>query len=298
MRVLFHLFRSKSGFILPALGLLAVMATLQISCGSKSSPAAPAAPTATPTPPGPTATPTVSPGTPTSTPTNTPTSTPGSPTATPTSTFYSLPTLSPTPTPTDGAAPGVYWYYGNVVNFTYDGATTFYNGLTCQVVLTVNGAAESTCGVTVSGPGVTMPVANSGTIGLYGVTYAIYSADLPVTYQPGGSYSLLTATSAGTAAATLTGPGGITLASDGSQASWAHEGNGDHVLVQSPLYNTTFRTPIGYDMLSPVAIPPSAYQDGPGTYTLLATIMNRSYSITGGSGFFYVSDELDKDLAK
>jgi len=221
-------------------------------------------------------------------------------TVTPTSTFYLIPTYTPYPSPTAGPPPsGIYWDSSLV---GHDVFSTVSSGTTIQflafVELAVNGNPESTCGVTLTCPGGPVPLPYRGTITNNGNVYSDYRDNLSFSYVVGGSYSLSTVTSIGTASATLLGPGGITDAADGSTSGWSSGGTYQHVIVFSPFSQYTFATPLRYGLVPPVNIPASAYGAGPGIYQLVTECYSDAPSITNGSGSYEVSDFYLLELSK
>jgi len=98
------------------------------------------------------------------------------------------------------------------------GSSTILN---MSAAVTVNGASVTNAGVTIDLP-------TSGSIPL---TWASgNSAYLPAavwTYVPGGVYTIHLATSIGSASASTTAVGGITISPDGQSTTWAYDGNLD-----------------------------------------------------------------------
>jgi hypothetical protein len=195
---------------------------------------------------------------------------PGNPTPTFTNTF--TPTFSPTTTPhitpTVPAVPpgGIFWAPCEI-----EGGSSFFQ-------MAVNGAPESTSGVTLTTPSGPIPYTYYSAAG----AYALYYATSIIPYVPGGSYTMTTVTSIGTAAATLIAPGGsVSMNASRTIATWAVEGNEDYITVgnagsdyQSYLITT--------DLNSPATIPASAYPSL-GTYYYDVVPQNTTYNITGAA---------------
>ena len=190
----------------------------------------------------------------------------------PTPTFTFTPTFSPTTTPhitpTVPAVPpsGIFWAPCEIV-----GGSSFFQ-------MAVNGAPESTCGVTLTTPLGPIPYSYYSAVG----TYALYFATSIIPYVPGGSYTMTTVTSIGTAAATLIAPGGsVSMNASGTLATWAVEGNEDYITVGNAGSNYQSFL-ITTDLDSPAIIPASAYPS-PGTYYYDVVPQNTTYNITGAA---------------
>jgi hypothetical protein len=171
---------------------------------------------------------------------------------------------------------GIYWAPGATQILRFEMVPTPARiGVTLR--LSVNQRPETTAGVTVTTPGGSFPLTYCCQSG---PTLSEYRATL-ADYTPGGTYSLRTVTSAGTAATTLTAPGGITQAADGSQTSWAIEGNNDYVIVYqnfSPFASVYVVSPAN----SPQNIPASAYAT-PGAYRLETGCTESDTTVTGAT---------------
>jgi hypothetical protein len=202
------------------------------------------------------------------------------------------PTTAP---PYDPPATGqIYWLGANFSRANQLG----YTSTVVDVYFSVNGSAESTDQVYLtSATGSTLiPYAESITIG--GQPYAHYSQTASpsntLSYVPGGSYTLSTVTSVGTARATLTAPGNITQNSNGGSTSWTVEGTNDRVYVETSGYSGTYDSlNTQADVHSPFWVPSTAYPN-PGTYlmrTTCETIVNTVNNAVNGSTFA-AKDEL------
>src|SRR5581483_1185795 len=108
------------------------------------------------------------------------------------------------------------------------------------------------------------------------------------TYQTGATYTLTTLTVAGTASQSFVAPGNVSIASDGSQATWTG-GNNDSVQVDDSSNTTTFNSQTyTNNAISPFSIPVTAYP-AIGVYTVAAYATNSTTNINNGSGYFYVT---------
>ncbi len=211
------------------------------------------------------------------------------------------PTATPAPnplicTPTQTAGPppnGIYWYSAQIEGITVSNGVTVVNGIFAQVLLTVNGTAETTDTVNVSGPaGLSATIPYTDNVVVNGNTYAQYQALLSNTYQTGGSYSLTTVTSIGTASATLTAPGNITVAPDGSSASWSNGGMLNTVGIYSSAPATVYQTATCKSESSPFAFPLSNYSQS-AFYTFTVDCQNMTNAISGGAGYFKLYDNYE-----
>ncbi len=199
-----------------------------------------------------------------------------------------------TPTATATAVPGIYWENAGIDRINNEGTVNQY----AQVLLTVNGLPSNSVNVVVSGPGVTSPVtlAYIGTSSPGGVLCANYLASTGFTYQPGLNYILTTTSGALTAAATLTAPGNITNAADGSQASWSASGSNAVVYVENSsnvyAYRSSTYFPLN-NLTPPFNVPVTAYAGG-GNFTLTTSVYTGDSSITGAvaGSYFQVEDSL------
>jgi len=194
-------------------------------------------------------------------------------TSTPTvsSTWTQTQTATQTYTPTSCATlPAGVFIQSIAAVYDFDG--TVY-GIR-QAELSVNGVAETTAGITMTGPTQTLPLASGGTTlipcggntGLYGPDVTVWS------YQPGQVYTYQATTSGGTVTASVTAPGIISVAADGTQVSWTVEGTADWVQVTDMSNHILWQTPC-CDAVSPVMIPSSAYP-ATGMYYVYAQVEN------------------------
>lgn len=227
-------------------------------------------------------------------------------TAAATSTFSATATFSQTPspsetstvtphlTPTIPAAPpsGIFWPLCEIylMNHTTNQASSLF-------MLSVNGAVETTCAVTLTTPSGNVPFAYSGPSSY--PNYAIYSPTTPILYQPGGTYTMTTITSIGTATASLTAPGGgVSISPDGLTTSWNVEGNEDYLNIKQTGGGYTYQS-INYtmDLDSPFSVPASAYP-APGSYYVWLAAENTNYNVTGAApgSYFMLTDLLSGPL--
>jgi hypothetical protein len=182
-------------------------------------------------------------------------STPTTPAGPPTSTF--TPTISPTPI-------SVRWGQATINKTNDNGSISQY----AQLYLSVGGQAVSTDPVYISSSALTNPVTlpYSSTVTQTGVPYAVYLLNgTGWSYQPGQSYSLSTQTTAGLASVTVTAPGNIGIAADGSSVTWTNGGTSTYIQVSSG--GVTYFTASGTPLSSPLSIPASVYAS-PGSYSV------------------------------
>ncbi len=204
-------------------------------------------------------------------------------------------TLTPVPvTPS-----GIYWNTAEIVLGVVNYASSTSPIFAVELDLLINGNAETTTGVTVlAGGSPYASVPYSSTTSINGVNYAYYFYYQPVGPPDyGANWTLVTATSIGTASATLQMPGPVTPALDGSAVSWTNSGIWSLVQVLNSSGVTTFTTPACGTVGSPVNIPSSAYPAS-GSYTLEAVSGNLTTSITGGQGLLLVGDVVTENLTK
>jgi len=212
----------------------------------------------------------------------------GAPTAIPSATSTATAVYTSTPTTTPHTTPiltppsqGIFWNpceIGGVVSPSTDAAGYF--------VLSVNGAAETTAGVTLTTPNGDIPF----TCVYPGTTASTYypATGFTIPYVAGGTYTMTTTTSIGVASATLTAPGdSVTLSADGFTASWGPvEGNEDYIEIRyqstRPSYYTFQSYLITTDLQSPYQIPTSAYPLA-GNYSVQIVPQNTTYDIAGAA---------------
>jgi hypothetical protein len=176
----------------------------------------------------------------------------------------STPSMTPFSTPDPMGAPVGITCFAFVGKGGYDGAGS------AAVYLSVNGLAETTAGITITTPSGDVPMTF-----MYGPGSNMFMVGNSVVYQPGGAYTLNITTSIGNASATVTAPNGtLSLASDGSGATWTEEGNHDYAYVtdeSAPVtlpglwtYNSQSFTS---DLASPLVFPVSAFPNS-GVYEI------------------------------
>jgi hypothetical protein len=170
-----------------------------------------------------------------------------------------------------------------------------------SVDLQVNGVAETTAGITLTGPNsLSVPVTYSGTSTVNCLTAANYVADAlwSSKYGVGNSYTLTIVTSAGTVSVSATAPGGsLACNAEGSQVTWGTGGNHDYLQIfregtlvfEAPPDITTNY----YD------VPSTAYPES-GAYKLRAVVSNYTDGIVGASSYSYfaVGDALEITVNK
>jgi len=161
---------------------------------------------------------------PTSTSTVTPT---GTPSLTSTATLTSTPSSTPTVTLTPTATPYIRWNVCSINREINDWGATPVTQVDYNLQITVNGVAETTCAVTVTGPGGAVRVPYVSSIS----DNANYYYSDTVSYTPGGTYVFEAYTSVGTASATFVAPGGDGFAPGGTSLTWAYPGNRQGVSV-------------------------------------------------------------------
>jgi len=189
-------------------------------------------------------------------------------------------------TPTPG--PGFTWNIAEVYRVEDLGVITDQ----ADVNLTLNGAAVSTVGVTLTGSGLSSPVplAFSGLV-TNGSVYASYMAN-GFLYGPGETMVLTTRSGPFSAAATLTAPGNITNVVDGSQVYWTYGGSQNQVAVRLGTLLTYDSSVYSATVISPFTIPVTAYLGG-GIFTLTTSCANSTTQVAGTTSASYkVSDTL------
>lgn len=176
---------------------------------------------------------------------------------------------NPTPTPVISAGVSeIYWYIADLSRYNSLGSADTY----AEVYLSVNGAAETTAQVVLTGGSTPVTLPYNETLTLGNNTYARYYLDgSAIQYQPGVTYTMSTQTSVGTAWASVVAPGGIQYVSDRNTVSWASEGNKDRVYVENSSYSGTYDSlNTQADMDSVFSIPTSAYPTS-GSYYVRTT---------------------------
>lgn len=152
--------------------------------------------------------------------------------------------------------------------------------------LSVNGAADPTATVTITGPG-------GSYAAIQGYTSKTNEDYFQVEFSPcapGQVFTLTTVTAAGTASASLTMPGPVTLSADGFTVSWGNGGNTGGIEVFEPKTNQiTYQSyPSVTSLSSPTTIPASAYPTTGTTYSVNIAILNSTTNILGtASGSFF-----------
>jgi hypothetical protein len=198
-------------------------------------------------------------------------------------------TLTPGPVPSNT---GIFWglaVYAYGIQNDYGSSVPFSTG---TLALLVNGNPEATDGVTLTAPGYSSPLPYAGTTIINGTTYALYEISndtLSVTFSAGNSVTLESVTSIGTASATVVLPGGASIASDGSQASWTNPGETSAIVVSALGVGNTYQISNCSGVANPALIPSSAYPMT-NNYGISANTANLTTSITGGTGIFIAGE--------
>ncbi len=113
----------------------------------------------------------------------------------------------------------------------------------------------------------------------------------------GGSYTLTSVTSVGTASASLSMPNYAVLASDGSSASWTGPAMFSVGVVVNNGGSTTYNSGFCWSAQSPLSVPSSAYPVS-GTYVFGVERINYTTAITGGTGMFDVYNIVQNYVTK
>lgn len=209
----------------------------------------------------------------------------GAPTSTPT--CVSLSSNPPSPT-------GIVWGEAYVASGSNYGSP----GDDIELYMTVNGAPVSNAGVTFSGTGVSpTALVYGGPYTISGTSYGWYYYQSGTQLTAGGTYTLSSTASTGTASASLAMPNYPTLAPDGSAATWAGPTMSTYIAVLKNSSSPTYTADYCYSPPSPFSIPASAYPSS-GPYVFGVERINVTNAITGGSGLFYVYNLVQEDLTK
>lgn len=208
---------------------------------------------------------------------------------------YSIaPLPGPTPTPTCVAIPqttpiasGINWGEALVGSGTSWGSTF----ISASLYMTVNGAVETTDGVTFTGTGIS-PIAlkYQGPYTITGTAYAWYYYQGTSPMTGGGTYTLTSVTSIGTAWATLPLPNDPTISPDGLTATWSGPSMFNVVAVVPSAGGLTYESSLCWSASSPFSIPNSAYPS-PGNYGPIVERLNYTTSITGGTGYMRIFND-------
>jgi len=116
-----------------------------------------------------------------------------------------------------------------------------------------------------------------------------------LTYQAGQTYALTSYTYAGTASATVVGPGNITLSAGATLVTWTAEGNNDAVYVSGPVNTSLYP-----NQNSPVTLLLGTVYPSSGTYQVSVITDNQAATVNGAASpsVFGVSDELIQNVTK
>jgi len=202
---------------------------------------------------------------------------PSGPADTATSTF--TPTITPTPI-------AVRWAGTSISKTNNFGTITQF----VQAGVNFGGLAPTTALITLTGSNISTPVtlAYNSTVTNSGIPYATYTQNgTGWTYVAGQTYVINTSYNSTTASATLVAPGNITIAANGSAATWTVAGNNDEVRVT--LAATTTYNNSG-TLSSPYSIPATAYASY-GAYTVEVLQDNLANPVPGiVSGSFDIGE--------
>ncbi len=216
-----------------------------------------------------------------------PFSTPNAPLTSPSATPTPTTTLTcvPTPQPYIGAPPnGIYWESADI-----DGCQCA--NPSADLLLSVNGAPETTAGVTLTGSnGTTVSLSFNYlvTIGV-GYVYAEYDNTVPFVFTAGCTFTLSTTTTIGTASAALEAPGNFTVAPDGSTVGWGVGAEFEPIYIRWPGGNGAYNQPFTCNHpVPPISVPSQDYAYGPGTYVISFCFSNSTTNIINGSGLLRV----------
>jgi hypothetical protein len=145
-----------------------------------------------------------------------------------------------------------------------------------NLTVAVNSLPYTTAGVTLNTPGGSVPMTFSSSSS----TYSLYTAASAWTYVPNGVYTLNISTSLGSASASVTAPGGITHAADGSRSSWLYPGTYNYVDVWDSGGILFVDGVLSGNAVSPVNIPASTYSAVGTTYNINTDVhTNVAYAI-------------------
>jgi len=133
--------------------------------------------------------------------------------------------------------------------------------------------------VTVSGPGGTFTLNDAYSMGQY--SYAFGGTNTPANYyQFNKSYTVTVTENGQTFTQAGNAVGDVTVAADGSSASWLYTGNMNQVNIGGP----SSQVQIGPPVSSPVNITGSGvYNQGTGTYTIMVTVIQETIGAFSGS---------------
>ena len=208
------------------------------------------------------------------------------------------PGMVQTPTPNSVPPMGIYWKWADVqhIKDVDVSGTVTRNRFEADIAFSVNHLAEPSAGVTLTGPGFTIPLPYSGTVSCFNssvtYTYAEFNAfGITWPYQPGGVYVLTVNTSIGVASSAVTAPGGIVISKDGLNANWTVEGDTGGIGVNSPSSVCTYSD--SGNLISPFSIPVSAYSAGSGNYVVTTSCSQTTTNIVNGSGSYFGYFALD-----
>jgi hypothetical protein len=197
----------------------------------------------------------------------------------------------PTPTPACSnswgrylaCASGIDW--GSAFVWNYSNNSVYQYGATLN--LAVNCAPETSAGVTMTGPGVVLPLTYSGLATIGGTVYADYqSVTVTGSLTPSDFYTLTTVTSIGSANASLAMPRAIHFDPLGQSVSWTGDplscGLNYFAISSSGITSWTGPGFFAYSGVHYTPSPPCSHC----SYEAGAQFFNNTMLITGGYGTY------------
>jgi hypothetical protein len=213
---------------------------------------------------------------------------------------YVVPPLTqstaPTPTPVCyggylgsplGACTSGIWGQAYAWNYDVNGVYQY----AASMALAVNCAPETTDGVTLTGPGVTLPLAYDNLVTIGGTVYAAYqSVTVTDSLTPGDVYTMTSVTSIGTASSTVTLSAPITMTNISTGVDVVSFNNPSCGLNLFGVNSTGIcsGTDPGFAANSPITI--SSNGICPGNYLVGAQFFSVDSTLVGGTGFFSIAN--------
>jgi hypothetical protein len=199
-------------------------------------------------------------------------------------------TYTPSPTPTcygpfgtQSCSNGIMWDDGQLIFNNNNGSLSG----TIELFLAVNCAPTASSQVTLTAPGLTVPLINYGSVGSYS---DFWFGGLP-NMTPGTIYTLTSVTPIGTATAAVTAAPIPAISTDGLTVSWTSSSMFTIAYVQNLSSQTTYSPNLCWSISSPWAIPAATAYPASGAYTVSASTLNYTTNIQGGKGMFYAESE-------
>jgi hypothetical protein len=177
--------------------------------------------------------------------------------------------FNPTPTPSISAGVSeINWYS---VSLSRTNEFSYFSQIV-DVYFSVNGQAEASDKVILTGGSAPVTIPYDETVTIGGGVYArYYLGDGTFQYQPGTLYTVSTQTSVGTAWASIVASGGINYSPNGGTVNWVSEGTNDRVYVETSGFSGTYDSlNTTTDVNSNFTIPLSAFPSS-GTYYIRTT---------------------------